>query len=423
MHFSLVRKLVLGIIIVSITTYSTSAFFIFQLKPLLAPNLEEWIYISGVLLLGIFWTGLLGWIAAQLIVRPLLHLTNTVNTVASGDLNVSLPDYQGRDEIGTLHRSFRVMLDNLRNMISDVTDSVAVTDKNVTMLGTAIKQATEQIETIVLTIEQMADGASNQADSANHMVQSAEQTAESAQKMNAQAERAIHISEKMVTTITESADKLRSLVDGMIHIAETSDNNLSIVRKLEQQAKEISHISQIVSELADQTHLLALNASIEAAHVGEHGTGFAVVAQQIRHLATDSATAGEQISKLVSDMQKLTLTVVNETDKQVQLIHQEKKTGEKAKGTLDEIIASVDETAHALHHIVQNVAQQTKQIDNTFERAKQMEESATSIREGSSRISSSAQEQMSVMQEISASSELLQHEADRLKQKATLFKL
>lgn len=423
MAFGLVRKLVLGIFIVSTATYSTSAFFIFQLKPVLAPNMTEWVYTAGVMGLGVLWTCVLGWLAAQFIIRPLLRLTKVVDSVAAGNLNISIPKYHSRDEIGKLHQSFQVMLNNLRQMITNVTDSVSVTDRSASTLGSAIGQATNQIEMITLTIERMADGAATQASSAQKMLHSAEQTAQSAQGINSEAERAIVLADTMVHTISDNATQMRSLVDGMLHISETSQNTLRIVRSLELQASEISQISQLVSQIADQTHLLALNASIEAVHAGDQGHGFAVVAQHIRKLATDSAAAGDQINQLIGQMQEQTLTVVNENDKQMQLIHHETITGENAKLALDEVITSVNETARALQSIVSHIAEQTEQINSTFDKAKNIASTAATISDDGSRIASAAQEQTAVMQEISASSELLLDEAQGLKQKTVVFSL
>jgi len=423
MAFGLVRKLVLGILIVSTATYSTSAFFIFQLKSILAPNMTEWVYTAGVMGLGVLWTCVLGWLAAQFIIRPLLRLTKVVDSVAAGNLNISIPKYHSRDEIGQLHLSFEVMLNNLRQMITNVTHSVTVTDRSANTLGSAIGQATNQIEMITLTIERMADGAAMQASSAQKMLHTAEQTAESAQGINNEAERAIVLADTMVHTISDNATQMRSLVDGMLHISETSQKTLSIVRSLELQASEISQISQLVSQIADQTHLLALNASIEAAHAGDQGHGFAVVAQHIRKLATDSAAAGDQINQLIGQIQEQTLTVVNETDKQVQLIHHETITGENAKLALDEVITSVNETARALQSIVTHIGVQTEQINRTFEKAKDIASTAATISDDGSRIANAAQEQTAVMQEISASSELLLDEAQGLKQKTVVFSL
>jgi len=423
MKFSLVHKLVLGIFLVSAVTYSTSAFFIFVLKPILAPEMKEWLYMSGVLALGLLWTCFLGWLAARYIIKPLLQLTTAVNEVAGGNLAVTLPQHNSSDEIGQLHASFKIMLGNLRQMISDVTNSAAVTDHNAGSLGTAIHQAANQIETISITIDQMAGGAAMQASAAEQMLATAELSSQTSQIMNNEAEHASGAVQTMVETITDSMEQMRILVNGMLHISATSEQTMHIVEQLKLQADEIGQISQLVSEIADQTHLLALNASIEAAHAGEQGQGFAVVAQHIRKLASDSAGATNQIQKLVELMQQQTLTVVTETDKQMQLIREETATGENTKLTLEQVVSSADQTAAVLQSIVNHIASQSNQIQETFTMSKAMAETALTISDGATRISSAAQEQTAVMEEISASSELLRSEAHDLKKKTVVFSL
>lgn len=423
MKFGLVRKLVLGFSGVSIITYGTSAFFIFVLKPWLAPNMSDWLYMGGVLVLGVLWTSLLGWVAAQFIIRPLLRLAAVVDTAATGDLNVVIPSYRSNDEILLLHRSFETMIANLRRLISELADSVSITDQSAGSLSSAISHAATQIETIALTIERVAGGASTQSEAAQTMLHSSERASETAETAGRQAEHAIALSNTMVQTIHTSGDTFRGLVAGMTDIADTSEQTLEIVRKLETDAKEIGQISQLVGEVAAQTQLLALNASIEAAHAGEHGLGFAVVADQIRKLAADSSGAGEQINRLVRQMQEQTASVVRETNSQVELIRQERNKGEDANRALTEITASANEAAAALRSIVEQMNGQADQIRQTFADAKAIADIAGTISDGSSRVADAAQEQTAVMEEIAAAAELLRNQADGLKQKAVVFRL
>ncbi len=421
MKLSLVHKLVFGIFAVSAVTYGTSAFFIFVLKPVIAPNMQEWLYMSGVLALGLLWTCFLGWMAARYIIKPLLHLTKAVNEVAEGNLTTSLPEHRSTDEIGQLHHSFQVMLGNLRKMITDVSSSVSVTDQSAGSLGSAIQQAALQIETIAHTIDKMAEGAVSQASAAQQMLSSAEISSETAHSMNQEAKQAGQLASAMVSTITKSVDQMRLLVDGLQHISSTSEHTVSIIRKLEEQAEEIGHISQLVGDIADQTHLLALNASIEAAHAGEHGQGFAVVAQHIRKLAADSASASGQIQTLVGEIQQQTFTVVTETDRQMQLIRDETITSEQAREALEYVVVSADETMHALQNITTHISAQSQQIQESFAMSKTMADTAVTISDGAARISSAAQEQTAVMEEIAASSEMLRTEAHDLKKKTVVF--
>ncbi|MDF2718292.1 MAG: methyl-accepting chemotaxis sensory transducer [Paenibacillus sp.] len=231
MKFGLVRKLVLGISGVSIITFGTSAFFIFVLKPWLAPNMADWLYVSGVLALGVLWTSFLGWLAAQVIIRPLLRLAAVVDEAATGNLTVTIPHYRSNDEIMHLHRSFETMLGNLKQIIAELKDSVSVTDQSAGSLSSAIGHAAQQIETIAITIDRVAEGASTQAESAQTMFHTVERVTETASEVSRQAEHAIALSDAMVKTIAASGDTFRSLVGGMSDVSDRSEHTLTIVRK------------------------------------------------------------------------------------------------------------------------------------------------------------------------------------------------
>lgn len=423
MRKSIVFKLVLGVLIISFVTFGLSALIIFYVKPVLAPNMQDWLFTLIVLALGVGWTGLLGWIVAQIIIRPLLRLTDVVDNIADGNLNVNIPEYHGKDEISRLHHSFQTMLMNLRKMISEVTDSVSVQEQGVDMLGTAIQEATEQIETISVAVEQTAASSSAQVSSAQRLLSTVEQSTTVANEISKEAEHAIHMTDTMTNNINDGEGQIRLLVDGMNHISDTGEKTLKIVLNLERQANEINQITKLVGEIADQTHLLALNASIEATHAGEHGHGFAVVAHQIRKLAADSSSAVEQITHLVQEMQTQTHTVVTETDDQVQLIRGETEKGEQTRIMLDDVISSVNEAATVMHGIVRQISAQSKQMNETFAMVTQITDAAQTISHGNTQISAAIQEQSAVMQEVAASSEQLGGEAISLKDKTVIFKL
>ncbi|WP_146250252.1 methyl-accepting chemotaxis protein [Paenibacillus flagellatus] len=423
MKYGLVRKLVLGISAVSIVTYGTSAFFIFVLKPLIAPGLSDWLYVGAVLALGIAWTSFLGWGAARMLIRPLVRLSEAVDEAATGNLAVLVPEYRAEDEIRRLNVSFRTMIGNLKQMIADLSANVSVTDRSAGALVSAIGEAARQIETISVTIDRVARGASAQAAAAHEMVLGASRVTASADEASRQAEQAIALSDTMVKTIADSGSTFRSLVDGMSDISATSEHTLDIVRRLDEHAKEIGHISHLVGEIAAQTHLLALNASIEAAHAGEHGHGFAVVADQIRKLASDSSAAGEQINRLVSHMQAQAGVVFRETDNQVRLVRRQKAKGEAAGRALADVTASADEAAKALRRIVVQMTAQTEQIRHTFGDARAIADIAASISDDATRVAGAAQDQTAVMQEIAASSDLLRDQADTLQRKTVAFRL
>src|SRR5690606_18850395 len=117
------KKIVLGLIAVSITTYGTSAFFIFVLHDLIASSISKVTFTLFTFAAGIFWTALLGYLAARWYIRPLLQLSDASSQAAIGNLTMTVAESRSRDELGTLVRAFRTMIANLQAMIKEISNN------------------------------------------------------------------------------------------------------------------------------------------------------------------------------------------------------------------------------------------------------------------------------------------------------------
>ena len=139
-----VQKMVIGITGVSTVTYVTSAFFLLILKEKQS-FLSDGVFVALTLVLGIFWTGCLGYLAARRFVKPLLALTEAARAAANGNLQVSVNVTQSQDEIQALNRAFLDMIGQLRSMIAGVAEHSRTTDAIAGELQGAIDQATNHI--------------------------------------------------------------------------------------------------------------------------------------------------------------------------------------------------------------------------------------------------------------------------------------
>lgn len=421
MKFSVIKKMVLGIISVSLVTYGTSGFFIFVLKDYIAPRMQEWLYICIILALGIFWTGLLGWLAARYLVKPLITLTSAVNEAATGKLNIIIPEHRSSDEIHILYASFTTMLNNLKQIISEITNNSTSTNRNASDLSNALLQAANQVESISDTIIDISKGADLQAVSTQNTFVTVERISDAAQDVSNKADQAFSITKNMSQTLVESEVIVHSLVQGMLELAKSSERSIEIVNELDTHAQEINNISIVVREIADQTHLLALNASIEAARAGEQGLGFAVVATEIRKLAEQSTTAVDNINDLIKQIQTQIGLVVNQITGQVHVISVEASKGEQVNQALTDIVDAVSDTSNAVKVIVEVVSEQAIQIQKTLDETRGIAAISGQIASGAKDVSAYTQEQTAIMEEIAASSEVLRNNANDLNQKIKIF--
>jgi len=421
-RFGLVKKIVFGISAVSIVTYGCSAFFIFYLKDFLAPNMASWAYISIILLLGIMWSAILGWLGAVWMTKPMIRLTQAANEAAAGNLTIQIPIHKSDDEIRQLSLAFDKMIASLKQMISDIAQNADFTREQAAALRGGMEQAAYQIEQIAGAADTISRGAREQAESASVTREAVQQIRNAAASIDREASDSREIARGMLATIQESEQVVRSLAESMNALAASNRESAGIVRELSEKAQQIRSISELVGAIADQTHLLALNASIEAARAGEAGQGFAVVASEIRKLAEESNEAVKHINELISGMEQGVANVVRISAEQEALAIAESGKSEVATSALEQMIRAVKETAASVEKIAQRTSEQLSYADKALSMTNEVEKTAGQISQDSKITSDSVQEQMSVMQELAASSAMLENQASVLQSSVQKFK-
>ncbi|MEW9699784.1 methyl-accepting chemotaxis protein [Paenibacillus sp. SI8] len=423
MRIGLIQKIVIGLITVSIVTYGISAFCILYLKDEVLSIFPSWLVTLATLTLGVCWTGFLGWLMARWIVRPLIRLAELADEAALGHLDIFIPDHTSSDELGMLTKSFQSMVRQLRDMILDISRHVSVTEQNSTSLSSAIAQAAMLAEQISQNTEHISTSTHHQELQSKICLAAIESSALAASEMNAKSSVVHALSQQMVISIEEGGNQIRSLLHGVAELSAISEETILIADKLNAGTSEISKVSKWVGEIADQTHLLALNASIEAARAGEEGNGFSVVAMEIRKLAEQSNRAVKNIDVLIQTIQSQVQTMEEKLKTQVAYIHEELQKGEKADMAMEQIGASVHDTASAVLIIAQTATQQTDKIDLSEAKGQEIAVLSHQISDKAMQAASSTQEQTAFMEEISASAEVLSEQALELKGKISQFRI
>lgn len=335
---------------------------------------------------------LVGVFLARNIAVPLGEVSAAAQKIASGDLSVSVMSNGRRDEIGILTETFTEMTGSLRQMarvaeqISDGDLTVEVKPKSEKdVLGKAFAGMIEKLrrvmgdiqesigilsacaQQIVATTTQVAAAATETAAAVTETTATVEEVKQTAQLatqkakfVSESAQRVAQVSESGRKSAAESIEYIKKIREQMESIAE------SIVR-LSEQSQTIGEIMLSVNDLAEQSNLLAVNASIEAAKAGEQGKGFAVVAQEVRNLADQSKQATVQVRSILNDIQKATNAAVMVTEQGSKAVDAGVKQSTQAGESVQKLGESIAEAAQAATQIAASSQQQMVGMDQVVQ--------------------------------------------------------
>ncbi len=423
MRFTLARKIAIGISLVACMTYGTSAIFIFVLKSWIAPQMNTWLYYSIILALGVFWTAALGWLAAKWLTGPLLALSGAAQEAADGNLRVEVSVRDSKDELQVLGRSFQGMVRSLKEMIEGISSGAQTTSAGAETLSQALLQATEQIERMSAAVADIYAGVQAQERSVGDARAAAERMRGESEKMREDSRRMRTMSVVMERTMEGSIETAEQLIEGMERFARSGEATYGMVKRLEADAAEIESITSTVREIAEQTHLLALNASIESARAGEAGAGFSIVAAEIRKLAERSEQSVQQINRIINLVQDEVRHTAELLEAQSLAIREEAARRESVQAATREMSAGVANSVEVMLQIDRSIAAQAAEAERIHSLVSGISDMAGRITASAKRIADASMQETAIMQEISSSSDLLQAQASQVLERTRRFKV
>jgi methyl-accepting chemotaxis protein len=421
--FGLRRKLVFLTTILALITYTISALFIYVLYPYVKEFMNQMNFTIITLVLGIIWSGILTFIAAGFITKPLKRIETIALKAANGDICEDAVLSKSDDEIRSLGLAFNHMLGSLREMVTQINENFRETNEKVVSISQKSIFAAKQADGISKTISEIAAGADNSAVSIQGTVESVEEVIQLAEEVQDKAKASEKISSEMVQDLQVSTQVIQSLISGIEQLSEDNRESMQTVKRLEGNASKVEQIIQLVGDIAAQTNLLALNASIEAARAGEHGKGFAVVAEEVRKLADESAKAVNGITELIKNIQEEVKNVVKQISNQVETANDGVTKGTKTNEIITEMAGTIKDMAEMAKSITILVDQQMEGIRQTASQSQEVAAIAEETSAGAQEVASSTLEQGNVIEDIEKMAQTLKGEADKLKNTIQRFKL
>ncbi|OPX90674.1 MAG: Frizzy aggregation protein FrzCD [Pelotomaculum sp. PtaB.Bin013] len=305
---------------------------------------------SGIaIILGIFISWLITFIITRSITNPLKIAVDVAEQIADRNLRVDVPVNNSRNEIGFLIQSFHRMVENLREETRQIMEGVNVLASSASEISASTVQfASGAAESAAALSETTA--------TMEEVRQTVQVSSQKAKYMSEIAPKAMQASQDGQDSVNETIKRMDLIQEQMVSIAE------SIVR-LSEQSQAIGELISIVDDVAEQSNLLAVNASIEAAKAEEHGQGFAVVAQEIKSLAEQSKQATAQVRRILNDIQKATSAAVMATEQGSKAVDAGVKQSTEASESIRTMANTITEATQALTQIAVTAQQQLTGID------------------------------------------------------------
>lgn len=320
-------------------------------------------------------------LASRLVIgRPLRRIMEAAQNLASGDADLTRRlEVVSNDDLGQVAITFNIFIEKLQRVVMKVIESIESVAQTGDQLSGNAEEVAKASQTVALSIEEMVKGTMDKLNAVGGTREIMEQfTASINQIARGAQEQATHVNQTsqaiggMAVGIQEVATNAQSVLNaagdaavvarkgeeaveltitGMEKIKNTVYDSAVRIKELGEHSQKIGEIIQVIDDIAEQTNLLALNAAIEAARAGEHGKGFAVVADEVRKLAERSGKATKEIAELIINIQKGTGNAVNAMEHGTREVEEGVRLAHDAGTALEEIMKTVELTLSQIKSI------------------------------------------------------------------------
>ncbi len=320
-------------------------------------------------------------------------LLEEISDVASGDLTKQAKVTE--DVTGAIADAFNVMIGQLRNII-----------KNVQSTTSKVSKAASEIKA---TAEHLAEGSESQASQIIDTSAAVEEMATSIQQVSESAVLSATVSEQARTNAKQGSEVVQKTISGMNNIRQQVQETAKRIKRLGESSQEIGEIVQLISDIADRTSILALNASIQAAMAGDAGRGFGVVAAEVERLAERSAQATKRIETLIKSVQSETKEAISSMESTTREVVLGSELANEAGKSLSEI----EVVSNRLAELLQSISMA----------AKQQARGSESINSSMNTISDITQQTASGTKQAASSMKELSNLAEDLRSSVSTFKI
>jgi methyl-accepting chemotaxis protein len=386
----------------------------------IAEGQKDLLFKSGTALIIILMILIVGqYLLLKISLKPLSNLMQGIEEASKGNLNISLSE--GVDELGKVNQKFNGMINVLKDLVSGIRHTSKEVAENSEGLYASFESSYKASNNITNSVEMVQELLKQQAKSINESAVSMEQISEEIANIANYTNEVYELSEE-VTKLSEKGKKSTDeVVEQMEKIKHNVENSNEAINELVTVSDEIQEILQVITNIANDTNLLALNASIEAARAGEHGKGFAVVANEVKKLSEQSANSVDNIQKLIDKVKEQ----VNKVVDSMQIIKNDVSEGieitESTKEVFGKIYESILEVANKLQVVSSSSQQISAGVEESTATIVELSNNAENITRGYDDIVENIQEQEASFKNIKETVSYLKETSKELEKLSDQF--
>ncbi|WP_135305349.1 methyl-accepting chemotaxis protein [Haloarcula amylovorans] len=343
------------------------------------------------------------------------EFSDVMRLAAEGDMTQRLDTETGTEAMDEIAQAFNAMLAQLGQTVVHIREFAADVDGSadqITASATEVRDASEEVSE---SVQEIASGADRQHENLQQAANEMSNLSATIEEVAAQADEVAGTADEAADIGETGSERATEAMDVMGDIEARADETIDRVEALDEEMAHIGDVVDLIDDIAEQTNMLALNASIEAARAGEAGEGFAVVADEIKQLAQETSTATDEVSAVIDDVQSSTSTAVDDIQEMGDSVTDGIETVDDAIESLETIVDRVDTVNDGIQSINHATDEQASATEETVAMVDEVGSISEETASQAENVAAATEQQTATINEVTTSIESLSGQATDLR--------